>query len=116
MFLEVGYNVLTLHRHGQDRESFLPFKLVIIELELDGDNLIGGGVPEVALLAKYPSCGILSVHLLALTFDEDLREDAKRQLTDEEIEEFTEAAGHRWQSHNYQKEILGETMGDCLEH
>ena len=52
---------------------------------------------------------------VSLTHDEDPRDEVKCTLTDEEIEEL-EAGGRRWYSHAYQREILGETMEDRLEH
>jgi len=75
-----------------------------------------GGVLEVTLLAKYPHCGILSIHLSASTYDDDPKNhEAKCKLTDDEIENFIKAAERMWRSR--QKEILGgQTIEDYLEH
>ncbi len=84
-----------------------------VEIELDGENLKGGEL-QVVILAKYSHRGILSVHLSASTYDEDPK--AEEATDDEEVQEFVEHATRRWQSRAYQKEILGQTLEEFLEH
>jgi hypothetical protein len=87
----------------------------LVELKLGGENL-KGGVLQVVVFASYPHRGVLSVHLLASTYDEDPEAEAIIQPADDD-DEFVERAIRRWNSPGYQREVLGgQTMETYLEH
>ena len=70
------------------------------------------------IYARYIRCGVLSVQLLATTYDKDLDENSLRQsFSDKDMEEFCRDETRKWSSLSYQRQILGgETYEEYLEH
>jgi len=72
----------------------------------------------VMIYARYIRRGVLSVQLLATTYDKDPDENSLRQsFSDEDMEEFCRDEARKWSSLSYQRQILGgETYEEYLEH
>jgi hypothetical protein len=80
-----------------------------IKHAFQGDDLLGG-ILNLYVLLNFSSGGILSVHLAAVTLQED-----PEPFCGQDVGEAMELEAARWMNPEYQLEMLGVPLDEYLE-